>query len=139
MPDADAHEFDAAADATFLALAASAGRVGVAGHGLGAVLAAAGLLGLLRPPPHLPPHAAPAVALLCLLGAIPSVLAGRQLRASARSLRAVATTTGDDVAHLMAALDGLQRAFTALIVMLSVDVLGLAAVVAMMFPRGGSA
>ena len=35
MADAASHEFNAADDATFLSLASSAARVGVAGHGLG--------------------------------------------------------------------------------------------------------
>ena len=136
MPDAPAHEFNADDDATFLALASSAARVGVAGYGLGFILAAAGFLGLLHPPFHLPGHAAPVIAVVSLLGAVPPVLAGRQLRVGARSLRAVATTAGDDVAHLMAAVDGLQRAFTTLAAMLAVDVVGLAVVVALMFPKG---
>ena len=137
MADAASHEFNAADDATFLSLASSAARVGVAGHGLGVCLAAAGFLGLIHPPFHLPPHAAPVIAAICLIGAIPPFVAGRQLRAAARSLRAVATTEGDDVAHLMTATDSLQRAFTTLIAMLSVYVLGLAVVVAVMFPKGG--
>ena len=111
---ADTHEFSADDDAVFLALANSAARVGVAGYGLGVILAAVGLL-----------------------GAVPPVLAGRHLRTGARSLRAVATTAGDDVAHLMAAVDGLQRAFTTLVAMLALDALGLAIVVAVMFPKGG--
>lgn len=136
MADAASHEFNADDDATFLALASSAARVGVAGYGLGFVLAAAGLLGLIHPPLHLPAHAAPVIAALCALGAAPPMFAGHQLRAGARSLRAVATTAGDDVAHLMAAVDGLQRAFTTLVAMLAIDAVGLAVVVAVMFPRG---
>lgn len=136
MVDAASHEFNADDDVTFLALASSAARVGVAGYGLGVILAAAGFLGLIHPPFHLPPHAAPVIAVICLLGAIPPFLAGRQLRAGAESLRAVATTAGDDVAHLMTATDAVQRAFTTLVGMLAVDAVGLAVVVAMMFPRG---
>ena len=63
MADAASHEFNAADDATFLALAGSAARVGVAGYGLGFVLAAAGLLGLIQPPFHLPAHVAPVTLL----------------------------------------------------------------------------
>ncbi|MDO9020391.1 MAG: hypothetical protein Q7V43_25930 [Myxococcales bacterium] len=136
MADAASHEFNAADDATFLALASSAARVGVAGYGLGFVLAAAGLLGLVQPPFHLPSHAAPVIAAICLLGAAPPAVAGHQLRAGARSLRSVATTAGDDVSHLMAAVDALERAFKTLAVMLAIDAVGLAVVVAVMFPRG---
>jgi hypothetical protein len=136
MVDAVSHEFNATDDAVFLALAGSAARVGIAGYGFGFTLATTGLLGLFHPPFHLPPHAAPVIAGICLLGAIPPVLAGRQLRVGAHCLRAVATTTGDDIAHLMAAVDGLQRAFTTLVAMLAVHGVGLAVVVALMFPRG---
>jgi len=131
------HEFDAADDAVFLALAASASRVGIAGYALGATLVVAGVLSLVRPPPHLPPHAAPVIAAITLLGAAPAVLAARQLREAARSLRSVALTAGDDVAHLMAAVDSLKRAATTIVGMLALDAAGLAVVVAVMFPRGG--
>lgn len=136
-PTSTSHEFDAADDAVFLALAASASRVGLAGYALGATLLVAGVLSLVRPPPHLPPHAAPVIAAITLLGAVPAALSARQLREAAVSLRAVALTAGDDVAHLMAAVDSLKRAFTTLVAMLAVDAAGLAVVVAVMFPRGG--
>ncbi|MDB4930228.1 MAG: hypothetical protein JWM10_2712 [Myxococcaceae bacterium] len=136
MGEASMHEFGAADDVVFLDLAGSASRVGVAGYGLGGVLLLAGVLGLAHPPFHLPHHAAPVVAIITLVGAVPPFLAARHLRASAVRLRAVALTAGDDVAHLMAAVDGLQRAFTALVAMLALDALGLAAVVALLFPRG---
>ena len=136
MVDAVSHEFNATDDAVFLALAGTAARVGIAGYCFGFTLAATGLLGLFHPPFHLPAHAAPVIAGICMLGAIPPVLAGRQLRAGALCLRAVATTTGDDITHLMAAVDGLPRAFTTLVAMLAVHGVGLAVVVALMFPRG---
>ncbi len=137
MVDAPSHEFSAEDDETFLALASSAARVGVAGYGLGVLLAAAGFLGIIHPPFHLPPRAAPVIAVICVLGAIPPILAARQLRAAAGSLRSVATTAGDDVAHLMTATDSLQRAFATLVAMLAVDAVGLAVIVALMFPKGG--
>lgn len=136
MVDAASHEFNADDDETFLSLASSAARVGVAGYGLGVLLAAAGFLGIVHPPFHLPPHAAPVIAVICVLGAIPPFLAARQLRAAARSLRSVATTAGDDVAHLMSATDAMQRAFTTLVGMLAMDVVGLGLIVALMFPKG---
>jgi hypothetical protein len=136
MGEASSHEFGAADDVVFLDLAGSASRVGLAGYALGAVLLVAGAVGLAQPPFHLPHHAAPVVAVVTLLGAAPPALAARHLRASAERLRAVALTQGDDVAHLMAAVDGLHRAFTSLAAMLGVDALGLAAVVALLLPRG---
>lgn len=136
MSEASVHEFSAADDVVFLSLASSASRVGVAGYVLALVLAVAGVVGLAHPPFHLPHHAAPVIAVVTLLGAVPPVLAGRQLRAGARSLRAVALTTGDDVAHLMTAVNGLTRAFTTLVAMLAVDAVGLALVVALLLPRG---
>lgn len=137
MATSASHEFGADDDAVFLALASSAARVGLAGYALGALLLAAGVAGLVHPPFHLPHHASPVIAAVTLLGAVPPVLAGRHLRAGAVSLRAVALTAGDDVAHLMTAVDGLQRAFTALAAMLAVDVIGLAVVVALLLPTGG--
>ena len=131
------HEFGAADDAVFLALAASASRVGIAGYALGATLVVAGVLSLVRPPPHLPPHAAPVIAAITLVGSVPAALAGHQLREAARSLRAVAVTAGDDVAHFMAAVESLKRALTMVVAMLALDAAGLAVVVAVMFPRGG--
>jgi uncharacterized membrane protein len=130
------HEFSADDDRVFLGLAASATRVGAAGYLLALLLSAAGVVGLLRPPFHLPARAAPVVAIVCLLGALPPALTARHLRGAAASLRAVATTAGHDVAHLMSAVDAMQRAFAALVVMLAVDVLGVAVVVAAMFPAG---
>jgi|JI10StandDraft_1071094.scaffolds.fasta_scaffold1143691_2 hypothetical protein len=131
------HEFGAADDAVFLALAASASRVGIAGYALGAMLLVAGVLSVVRPPAHLPPHAAPVIAAITLLGVIPAALSARQLREAALSLRAVALTAGDDVAHFMAAVESLKRALTMVVAMLALDAAGLAVVVAVMFPRGG--
>jgi hypothetical protein len=136
MGEASSHEFGAADDVVFLDLASSASRVGVAGYALGAVLLVAGVVGLAYPPFHLPHHAAPVVAIVTLVGAAPPCVAARHLRSSAERLRSVALTAGDDVAHLMAAVAGLERAFTALAAMLGFDALGLAAVVALLFPRG---
>lgn len=131
------YEFSAEEDAVFLALATSAARVGVAGYGLGGALLLAGLLGLVRPT-YLTPQAAPVVAAAGLLAGAPALLAGHRLREASRRLRAVAETSGDDVAHLMAAIERLAHAFTAVVAMLTVDALVLAAVVVVALPPGSS-
>ena len=94
-------------------------------------------MGVLHPPLHLPPHAAPVIGLATLLGAAPSGFAGVQLwRAGERAAQIVATT-GRDVEHVMAVAQRLERAFRAVVVMLAVDVAAVAAVLAVMFPRRG--
>jgi hypothetical protein len=131
-----AYEFSAQDNELFDTMSKSSRRMARAGTVLALLLAAGGLAGVLLPPPHLPRGVAPAVGALTLLGALPAGWAARHLDAASKSIGLVASTEGHDVPHVADAVGRLRDAFNALAVMLLVDGVVVAAVVAMLFPRG---
>jgi hypothetical protein len=76
----------------------------------GGLMALGGLLTL--------PH-----GLLNVIGGAVYLFIGAWLRGAAGSLRSVVTTEGDDIAHLMSALDSLRSAFMAMVVLIGVGIL----------------
>lgn len=132
-----AHEFTAADERVFAELARAARVVGAMGVGLAVAMVCGGALGVLRPPLHLAPHAAPVIGLATLAGAAPSAFAGVQLWRAGERAGQIVATVGRDVEHVIEVARRLDRAFRAVVVMLAVDAAAVAAVLAVMFPRRG--
>jgi len=76
----------------------------------GMVMAAGGLL------------TAPA-GLLNVVGGSVYIFIGMWLRGAGKSLQSVVTTEGDDIAHLMSALENLRSAFMAMVVLVGVGII----------------
>ena len=109
-PDEWGYEFRAAEDEVIGGLARWVGIFAWFCLIAGALMALGGLLTL--------PH-----GLLNVIGGAVYLFIGAWLRGAAGSLRNVVATEGDDIAHLMAALDSLRSAFMAMVILIGVGIL----------------